>query len=214
MKKRLVTALIVSAFSASAFAQSAQSGWYLGASVGQSRVDVSNDLLPIVGATSTSLSKDETDTAYKVFAGYRFNRYVAVEGGWVDLGEVKATRTMTAPAPGGTFSGKIESYGVMLDAVGTFPLGQNFNVFGKAGAFFSTTKTRLATSGNVVLGASVDASEKETEVNLKLGLGGQYDFTKSLGVRLEWERFFDVGKKSTTGEGDVELISIGLQYRF
>ena len=46
--------------------------------------------------------------------------------------------------------------------------------------------------------------------------------TKQTGLRLEWERFKDVGDANKTrgtdngktGQGDVDLLSIGIQYKF
>ena len=57
-------------------------------------------------------------------------------------------------------------------------------------------------------------SAKATETDLKLGLGLQYDFTKNVGARLEWEHFRNVGDRNTTGEGDVNLYSLGIVVKF
>lgn len=87
--------------STAAFAQQAdQRGLYAGVSVGQSKVKFEEDFPGVVGATASSVSKDETDTAYKLYVGYRLHRNFAVEGGWTDLGEWTATRNVTAPAVG------------------------------------------------------------------------------------------------------------------
>ena len=49
-----------------------------------------------------------------------------------------------------------------------------------------------------------------------LGLGAQYNFTPSVGLRLEWERYFEVGGKdaTSTGEADIDLITAGLVFKF
>ena len=49
--------------------------WYVGASVGQSFVD--------------ELGIDDDDTAFKVFGGYQFNKYLGAELGFVDHGELE-----------------------------------------------------------------------------------------------------------------------------
>lgn len=55
------------------------------------------------------------------------------------------------------------------------------------------------------------ASDSGTNTNVAWGLGGGYNFTKNLGVRLEWERF----RAEFQGEKeDVDLLSVGLNYRF
>lgn len=42
------------------------------------------------------------------------------------------------------------------------------------------------------------------------GLGAKYDYTKNIGVRLEWERYKNVVHESS----DVNLTSVSLQYSF
>src|SRR5437773_9248497 len=74
--------------------------WYGGLSIGQTTVKIDDNALPIVGATATSLSKNETDTGFKAYVGYRLHQNFAVEGGYTDFGKISATRTMTAPAVG------------------------------------------------------------------------------------------------------------------
>jgi opacity protein-like surface antigen len=46
-----------------------------------------------------------------------------------------------------------------------------------------------------------------------VGLGAQYNLSKSVGLRAEWERYFEVGD-NTTGEMDIDLISVGVVYKF
>jgi OOP family OmpA-OmpF porin len=58
----------------------------------------------------------------------------------------------------------------------------------------------------------LNASPNKSELNYKYGAGLQYDFTESLAMRLEAERYRindAVGNK-----GDADLISVGLVYRF
>jgi OOP family OmpA-OmpF porin len=87
-----------------AFAQD-KSLYYYGINAGQSNTDTdaagtTSGLLPGVNATSTST--DQKDTAYKLFGGYQFNRNMAVEGGYFNLGH-NSFDAVTAPA--GTLAG-------------------------------------------------------------------------------------------------------------
>ena len=34
------------------------------------------------------------------------------------------------------------------------------------------------------------------------------------GLRLEWDRYFDVGSEEIVGESDIDLFSLGLRYNF
>src|SRR5262249_3072638 len=93
-------ALALTALIANAQEQAPVTGWDVGGPTRQSEIGFDDASLNIAGATSQSISKDETDTAWKIFAGYRLGRYLAVEGGWTDLGKFSATTTVTAPASG------------------------------------------------------------------------------------------------------------------
>jgi len=55
---------------------------------------------------------------------------------------------------------------------------------------------------------------------LHYGAGGEWRFHPQVALRVEWERFTNIGKKfeiggtGTTGEADTDLYSVGLAYRF
>jgi OOP family OmpA-OmpF porin len=215
MRTRTLLGILPLAFalaSTSALAQDDQRGFYIGLSVGQSKVEIEDSFLPTPGGvTASSVSKDETDTGFKLYGGYRIHRNFALEGGWVDLGSFKATRNVTAPAVG-SLSAEIESSGPYIDALGILPL-QQFNLFAKLGAMYATTKTTLSRTGAVVFVPGANTTPEESEVEFKFGLGASYSFTRNLAIRAEYERFFDVGSDET-GEGNVDLISIGITFRF
>ena len=103
MKLGLLALTIIAAPLASA----QDSGWYLGANVGQSKskIDdgqITNSLLS-GGLVTTSISDRDHDTGFKVFGGYQFNKYFAFEGGYFDLGKFGFTSN-TPPA--GTLNGR------------------------------------------------------------------------------------------------------------
>jgi OOP family OmpA-OmpF porin len=185
-------------------------GWYAGANIGQSRAKIddagiSSRLLG-GGFTTTTISNDDSDTGYKLFAGYKFNRNFALEGGYFDLGRFGYTAT-TVPA--GTLSGNIKLKGVNLDAVGILPINEKFSAFGRFGVNYAKASDSFSGSGAVTVG---NTSPSKSEANYKFGAGLQYDFTPALGMRLEAERYRindAVGSKS-----DVDLLSAGLVYRF
>ena len=199
--------------SANAWAQAADPrGFYIGLSAGQSSVDIDDGDVPTVGgATASSVSKDETDSAFKIYGGYRILPYLAVEGGWADLGKFRVGRNVTAPLAG-SLSAEIEASGPYVQAVGILPL-QRFELFATAGLMYATTETTFSTSGAVVLVPGVASTEKDSEVEFKFGLGASFSFTRNLAIRAEYERFFDVGT-SDTGEGDIDLLSVGIVFRF
>lgn len=70
-----------------AFGQDEDKGGFIGVSIGQVKVDVSASDFNDGSLISQDL--DDTDTAWKLFGGYRFNKNFAIEGGFADGGEVK-----------------------------------------------------------------------------------------------------------------------------
>lgn len=192
----------------------ADPGWYVGLSGGQSRADTDagelDSTFRSLGFTSSS-TVDKTDTGWKLFAGYQFNPYFAVEGGYVDLGKFSFSTTVTAAPAGyttGSLSGNVKTKnGFLVDAVGIWPATDKVSVFGKLGLY--SIKTELSASG-----PSGSLTESSTDSNLHWGIGAGYDFNKNFGARLEWERFNDVGNKDKTGEANVDLLSVGVVYKF
>jgi OOP family OmpA-OmpF porin len=212
MKRIAAASLIVlSTLASQAFAQQPQRGWYAGISAGQSSADVDSNGLVVIGATASTVSVEDTDTAFKVYGGYRFGRHLAVEAGYADLGSFSGTRNVTSPGIG-SLKAETSVSGIFGQAVGILPLGERFSLFGTAGLFANEVKTTLSSSGGVALIGQRSASN--SDVNLKLGVGAGFDFTPKFGMRVEWERFFELGDDSVGGKSDVDLLSIGIVFRF
>jgi OOP family OmpA-OmpF porin len=163
-------------------AQSAdEKGFYIGGSMVSMEAD---------GTCPGGFSCDFKDTGWKIFAGYRVNRHLAIEGTYGAWGEI----TVSAGANRGT--GEIDSMGIA--AVGILPLGDRFELFAKAG--MASSEQRFTVTGPAIAGT---ASRDETEFHF--GLGATYRLTKNFGIRAEWERLDD---------SEVNLFSLGVQYRF
>lgn len=167
-------------------------GFYIGGSVGRSAADDGNAVPDLI----TSGSVDGTDTGFKIFGGYQFNPYFGLELAWVDLGTAKYSGSFAGfPVTGGS----VKTDGFNFSAVGTYPFGSGFAVFGKVGAFAWESRQNDVTAGTPF-------SNKESGGDVFFGVGVSYDFTRNIGVRAEWERFKAVG--------DIDLLSVGLAYKF
>lgn len=192
----------------------AQSPWYAGAAAGVSIIQFDDDILPITGAPGTTLTKDEDGTSFKVFGGYRIIRNLAIEAGYQDLGKFSAKRSVTGD-PASSVSANFKSSGAFLDVRGIFPLrGGRWDLYGKAGVMRTMTKADFSASGGVVLNPAIDRSPTASEWNVRLGLGAELRLDDKVSLRADLERVLDVGKHDTTGEGDVDVVSIGLTFRF
>jgi OOP family OmpA-OmpF porin len=181
---------------------------YVGVSVGQSRTEVdangiTSGLLP--GVSATSSSTDEKDTAYKVFGGYQFNRNLAIEGGYFNLGN-NSFSAVTSPA--GTLAGETKAQGLNLDLVGTLPLTERFSALARIGAHHTWSKSTFSGTG----AAATAAGGKRDDGGYKVGLGLQYELNPSMWVRGELERY---RVKNATGQrANVDLLSVSLVFPF
>lgn len=160
---------------------------YLGASVGQATSDVT---------CPAATSCDDSDLAWKIYGGLEVNEYISMEFGYADMGEVEYTGAQT---------GTREVAGVTMHLLGTYALSPNFSLLASGGLNILSTDVK----GTV--------AAEDTDVAWSFGLGAQYNFTKSLGLRVEWERYFEVGSSNFnggTGEADIDLISAGVTFKF
>jgi len=192
--RKLLTAGLLALVAVSTPALSQDTGWYAGLGIGQSKAkDACTD---IVGPV---ISCDDTDTAWKIFGGYQFNANFGAELGYTDLGEVSATFA-------GFGSATFKSKGIELLGVGTYPINQQFSVFGKLGFF------RWDLDFNDGTGLVGSASESGTD--LTYGFGVKYNFTKNVALRVEWQRYTDVGETNTTGMADVDVLGVSVIIKF
>jgi OOP family OmpA-OmpF porin len=198
---------------ASPFAVAADSGWYGGISIGQSRARIADDRIRSQllgsGLTMTSINDDNRDTGYKLFGGYKFDKNFAVEGGYFNLGKFGFTANTT---PAGALTGTGKFQGLNLDAVGILPFTEKFSGFARAGLIYTQAKDTFTGTGGAASIAANNPNPKKSEGNFKFGFGVQYDFTPALGLRGEWERYRindAVGNK-----GDIDMLLVGLVYTF
>ena len=200
-RQSLIAAIGVALASASspALAQQPMERWYAGASIGQSTLKIDDSAVGVAGAPTQSISKEESDTGFKLFAGHRFTNTWGVEVGWVST----LVRSLKR---------EFKMSGFNIDGVGTWRLGNRFSLLARLGGLISETKVSRAASGSVALGAA--ASEKKSEVNVHFGVGASYDISRALSVRAEFEQAQNLGDRNTTGEGSPSLLSVGLVVKF
>lgn len=191
-------------------ALAAYPGWYFGANIGQAQATIDDARITsgllTNGLTAGPISGVNRDLGFKFLGGYQFNKNFAVEGGYFDLGQF-GFHTSTVPL--GTLSGNIRLKGVNLDAVGMLPITDKFSAFGRLGVTHTQANDAFVGTGAVNV---LNPNPSSRDTNLKVGLGLQYALTDALTLRTEIERYrIDdaVGNK-----GDVDLVSVGLVYRF
>jgi OOP family OmpA-OmpF porin len=202
--------LVALAIAATPFAMADEAGWYGGANIGQSRAKIDDPRitsgLQASGLATTSITDDDRSTGYKLYGGYQINRNFALEGGYFDLGKFGFTAN-TAPA--GTLSGNTRMRGLNLDLVGILPITDKFSVFARAGMTYAEAKDSFSGTGAVNV---LSPNPSTRDANYKLGLGMQYELTQALAMRGEVERYRV--NDAVGNRGDINLVSVGLVYRF
>jgi OOP family OmpA-OmpF porin len=192
----------------------AQERLYGGIGVGAAKTPISQKSLGITGATASSLSSDETDAGGKIFVAYRVNPLFAVEGGYFDLGKSSARRRMTLPSAG-SVAQTTRNEGWFVDLVGTMPIGASkFSLIGKVGGIASETTRNFSTGGTVTLLPGAASKYRDREANWKYGVGVQYEITKTMAARGEFELYRHLGEEGRAGETDVGLFSLNLLIKF
>jgi OOP family OmpA-OmpF porin len=163
-------------------------GAYLGAGVGYAKHAVDG----------CDRDCSDSDTGFKVLAGYQFNPYFALEASYTDLGKIKAS------APG--FDASLATTAFTFAAVGMVPMGADASFLAKAGMHASKSKFRSTDNG-------VHSSSDDNHSGLLLGLGAQYKFTSNLIGRIEWE-WLNNANRIGDDKGNVNLVSANLIYKF
>jgi len=186
-------------------------GWYAGLGFGNTKIkdDSTCSDAGSLFDPGYSCSVDTKDTGKKVFVGYQFNKNGAVQFGYADLGKFSANASGTSAGIPSTASADLKIKGFDLALVGSLPVTNEFSVLGQIGLFRWDVKVDASATGNLVA-----ENQSATGTDAAFGVGAQYDFSKTVGARMEWERFKDVGKSDTTGKGDVDLFSLSLVFRF
>ncbi|WP_218042878.1 outer membrane beta-barrel protein [Steroidobacter gossypii] len=217
--------LLLSAGSSVAAEQS--TGWYFGATGGQSQADLDKgefdaiveDAFFFAGTPilSGSSDLDDKDVSWSLFGGYRFSPYLAVEASYIDLGtaEYRATGTVDPPGPvpsvNASYGADFEVSGFTAAAVAAVPVGEMFDLHGQVGVLFADMEfsQRLAATG---AGSFSDSFSSDSR-DFFFGLGAGLSIGAQWSLNLDWQRFKDVGDEDETGETDIDRISLGVIYR-
>jgi opacity protein-like surface antigen len=152
---------------------------------------------------------DDETTAWSLTAGYRINRYLAIEASYVDLGTLEATHTISTILGGGgtlAFHRELETTGPALAAIGILPLSDSWELYVRAGMLFADSELTTAINGN---SNSRSFDSEATTV----GAGAQFDWGGNWSARLEFQRSFDVGGNDVASEADVDAVSLAVLYR-
>lgn len=158
------------------------------------------------GSGVSSIGRSGRRTAWRVFGGYQFNPYYALELGYHDLGRFGFDAATT---PAGALKGEMKFVGASADLLGMMPVGDSLSLFARVGANWTRTRSRFEGTGTAVV---ADPQPSRRATNAKYGLGLQFAFTPQFLMRAEAERY---RVNSATGtRGDVNVLSVSLVVPF
>ncbi|MBC8023805.1 MAG: outer membrane beta-barrel protein [Burkholderiales bacterium] len=156
-----------------------------------------------VASFAPARNNGASDSGYRLKLGYQYSRFFAVEGQFVDFGRTSA-EMFASPA---NLASAFRSSGFGVDTVAMLPW-RSFSFYGRLGAYRGESRNAFAQYSTSLLG---DASSRGTRWHY--GMGVRYDFTKSLGVRAEVERYSPLGTP-LDAQVETDLISVGVSWRF
>ena len=190
MKNPFLAAALV-ALAAPAFAQQALPQYYVGGSLGASRLSVDCDGI----ATC-----DKDDVAYKAYIGRRFNHVFSAEAAYVNLGRAKFTGTES----GATYGIDVKSKGFLLGVALRGEITPEVAVIGRAGL------AMLKATGDASVN-SATGSRSETSNQPYIGIAAEYALQRDLKLNVAVDQyridFVDDSYK-------VRTLTLGAQYEF
>ena len=161
----------------------ADGGFYVGGSVGSS--SLSNDF--------DGFEVDADSTAFRLIAGWQFNDFFSLEGGYHNFGELE----QSVDNNGELVDISLKADGFTLGGTGSIPLGEKFALFGRAGAFFW--------DGDAKINDITQARPEDT--NLYYGGGAKFAITERLSLLGDWTRY-------ELEDTESDVISLGFTFSF
>jgi len=174
-KTTMTVAALLLGFGGSALAQDDDDqagnnleGFYLGGGIGDFSAAI-DDIDALDDINDVGIDFSDGDNAMKIFGGYAFNRFFAVQLDWVDFGESSGSVTPSR-------TGTSDVQGLAPSVVGTLPIGP-IELFARVGYIFYDVDLNLS-GGRVI---------EESGEDLVYAAGIGIDVLDRLNLRLEYE---------------------------
>jgi hypothetical protein len=161
-------------------------------------------------------STEDSDIGYTAAFGYRFGRYVAAELGLAQYGETSSIVRGEIDQGGGFVPANVQlSFAVggpLFSVIGILPLGDKFELYGRAGVLFASAERDLAARVDGQNAGRGSAKGDSTEVVFGAGLA--YHINQIYSIRLEQQRLTEVGQEDRSGTEDIDYTALGFIVRF
>ena len=196
-------------------------GFYTGVQLGQSKIDADATTLKVKdlpylnngnevllqGPSKTKVDND--GFAGRAYAGYQFNQYISIEGGYTQYADTKITNIygMTG-VDDSLHEGAIDGVMKLM-----YSVTDQFHVYAKGGGAYvfaqkieDATGTTSSTNPSTLTAVSYKKADVD-ELRPTYGLGISYDITNHLSTDLTWSHI--------VGGNDIQktdLITLGVSY--
>ncbi len=183
MKHARTALAVVSVIALLPAAAVAESGFYLGGSIGSASLTEDFDGFDV----------DADSTAYRFVAGWQFNEFFSLEGGYHNFGKFEDSFDLA----GEPVDLRLKADGFTLGGTLSLPLTRSLSLYGRGGAFFW--------DGDANINSITEARPEDT--NPYYGAGAKVSLTERLDLVGDWTRY-------ELDSTDSDVISLGLTLRF
>jgi opacity protein-like surface antigen len=154
-------------------------------------------------------SQDRADVGAKLYVGDWFTNNLGAEFGYAYLGKTNINVSTTGIVT--IWNITQENQAAYLDALIGTKLQNQSRIFLKLGAYSASISLSVSAIGPAgAAGAGLSSSNS----GFHFGAGIDYPVANRVNVRFEAEEFNQVGDRGKTGQGDIGLFTVGLDYRF
>ena len=135
---------------------------------------------------------NENASIFRISAGYLLTPRWALELSYGDYGKASSSA-----------STDWEARGIQLSGTGSYPLFEGISLLGKLGI----AHTQFESYG-------VTGTPASDDTRIAYGLGGQFDYSPSANIRVQYESLGRIGDAATTGTARITLLSLGIALEF
>lgn len=152
-------------------------------------------------------SKDDGKPAVSIYAGYAFNRQLAVEAGYTDFGKYSVKGSYY----GYSAEDSIKAQVVSASVVGSLPLSSVFGLEGRVGLGVMHQKYQCVR----YCGPNTPDNDNTSTVAL-IGVGAHWDLNRNLTLRTRFDYYAGANSPLGGNSGDVDysMASVGADWHF
>lgn len=198
LNKKALLFFVATVASAPAFAANERLN-YVGISAGQATVE------DFCGGGESFC--DDSAPTFRIHVGSKLSNFASFELGYRYIDDVEASGVVSGVGVAAAVTGHFVDTTLQLG----MPEFGPFRVFTKAGLQFWRLNVDVAASNGV---QTASASDSDTGVGFRTGLGMSYEIADELWLRADWDYLVNIGDENETGETDINVFSVGPEFKF